>query len=145
MLGAVLTQPERSHMRDVRNVFTGLFILVLASLVALAFVFRRARSAGARAVAWLAVRNGARGLAVVIAVVGIFAIVAFDAAFEVFHRLFFSEGTYSFDPATSKLIQLFPDAFWSETAIIVGAVMIIMAVLVSWVAGRRAWRLEAAA
>ena len=145
MLGDVLTEPERSHMRDVRNVFTGLYLLVLVGIATLVFALRRARSSAARAAAWRGVRNGGRGLAVVIAVLGVFAIVAFDAAFEVFHRLFFSAGTYSFDPATSKLVQLFPDAFWSETAIIVGGVVIVSAIIVAWFAGRRVAGLEAAA
>jgi integral membrane protein (TIGR01906 family) len=75
---------------------------------------------------------------VAIAVVGVFAVFAFDAAFEVFHRLFFGAGTYTFDPATSKLVQLFPDAFWSQTAIIVGVVILSVALLTAWQAGRRA-------
>jgi integral membrane protein (TIGR01906 family) len=76
-------------------------------------------------------------LAVLIAIVGVFALVAFDAAFELFHRLFFS-GNYTFDPATDKLVQLFPEAFWSEIAIAVGAVVIVVAILVAWRAGRKA-------
>jgi integral membrane protein (TIGR01906 family) len=80
-----------------------------------------------------------------IGVLGIFALVAFDTAFEVFHRLFFSAGTYTFDPATSKLVQLFPDAFWSETAIMVGVVIIAVAIVTAWQAGRRATRVGTAA
>ena len=49
---------------------------------------------------------------------------AFDAAFEVFHRLFFAGGSYTFDPRTDRLVQLFPFAFWSETTMAVGAVII---------------------
>jgi integral membrane protein (TIGR01906 family) len=143
MLGQVLTDGERSHMLDVRNVFAALWVLVAAGILALVIGFRRARAPGAQAAAWRtaawqAVRNGALVLAAAIVVVGVFAIFAFDAAFEVFHRLFFSAGTYTFDPATSKLVQLFPDAFWSQTAIIVGVVILSVALLTAWQAGRRA-------
>ena len=143
MLGEILTDGERSHMLDVRNVFAALWVLVAAGLLALVVGFRRARAPGAQAAAWRtaawqAVRNGALALAAAIAVVGVFAVFAFDAAFEVFHRLFFSAGTYTFDPATSKLVQLFPDAFWSQTAIIVGVVILSVALLTAWQAGRRA-------
>lgn len=138
---SLLNDGERAHMLDVRNVFTGLWVLVAAGIVILALAFRRARAPEARARAWRAVRNGAGGLAVVIAIAGVFAVVSFDAAFELFHRLFFSAGTYTFDPATSKLVQLFPDAFWSETAIIVGVVIIGVAVLTTWLARRRAPRI----
>jgi integral membrane protein (TIGR01906 family) len=137
----VLNDAERAHMRDVRSVFTGFWLVVLASVAVLVFGFWRARALGARAAAWRAVRTGARGLAIVVAVAGVFALVAFDAAFEVFHRLFFSEGSYTFDPATDRLVQLFPERFWSEISIAVGAVVIIVAIVTAWYAGRRAIRL----
>jgi integral membrane protein (TIGR01906 family) len=87
---------------------------------------------------WRAVGSGARGLAIALVVAGAFAVFAFDAAFEVFHRLFFSSGSYTFDPRTDRLVQLFPERFWSETAIAVGVVAILVAVLTAWQAGRRA-------
>lgn len=143
----VLNDAERSHMRDVRDVFTGFWIVVFAGFAVLAAGFRRARGAGseAHAVAWRSVRNGARTLAVLIAVAGVFAVVAFDAAFEVFHRLFFSAGSYTFDPAHDRLVQLFPEAFWSEIAIAVGVVVIVVAVATAVLAGRHAKRLAVAA
>jgi integral membrane protein (TIGR01906 family) len=141
----VLTVAERAHLRDVRNVFTGFWLVVLAAVAVLAVGFRRARQPTARAAAWRSVRNGARALAVLIAVAGAFAVVAFDVAFEVFHRLFFSAGSYTFDPAHDRLVQLFPERFWSEIAIAVGVVVIVIAVATVWLAGRRARRLEAAA
>ncbi|HXG25791.1 MAG TPA: DUF1461 domain-containing protein, partial [Candidatus Binatia bacterium] len=65
---------------------------------------------------------------------GAFAIIAFDAAFELFHQLFFTRGTYTFDPRTDKLVQLFPYEFWSETAIAVGAVILVVSAATWWVA-----------
>jgi integral membrane protein (TIGR01906 family) len=143
--GPALTDAERSHMRDVRNVFTAFWILVFIGLAVVVLAFRRARDSQVRAATWRAVRNGARGLAIGIAIAGVFAIVAFDTAFEVFHRLFFSAGSYTFDPVNSRLIQLFPERFWSEIAIAVGAVIIVIAVLTALFAGRRAARFGAMA
>ena len=134
----VLDAAERSHMRDVRTVFTGLWAIVLAGALVLALAFRRSTSGTeARFAAWRAVRRGAAALAILIAVAGVFAVVAFDAAFEVFHRLFFSAGTYTFDPATSKLVQLFPDQFWFEVSMAVGTVVFVLSIVVAWIAGRR--------
>jgi len=134
----VLQERERGHMRDVRGVFAGFYALVLAGAAILAVSFGGARDTEARAVAWRAAASGARGLAIAIAVAGAFVALAFDAAFEVFHRLFFSAGSYTFDPRTDRLVQLFPDQFWSETAVGVGVVILGVAILAAWGAGRRA-------
>ena len=134
----VLSDRERGHMLDVRGVFAGFFAMALAGAAILAFAFARARGTEARTAAWRSIAGGARALAVIIVVAGAFVLLAFDAAFEVFHRLFFSAGSYTFDPHTDRLVQLFPEQFWSETAVIVGAVMLGVAILTAWQAGRRA-------
>ena len=139
----VLNSAEIQHMRDVRGVFAGFFALVAAAVAVLVGAARRARAgagtrgADQRAGTWRAVASGARGLAVAIAVVGVFVVFAFDAAFEVFHRLFFPAGSYTFDPRTDKLVQLFPEAFWSETAVFAGVAIIAAAIATWWVARRR--------
>lgn len=132
---AVLTEPERAHLRDVRGVFMGLAALAAASLLVLAVALARARSA---AWPWRSLRAGALGLVAAVLMLGVVAAVAFDAAFEVFHRLFFAGGTYTFDPRTDRMVQLFPEQLWFESAIAVGAVMVILALAVAWLAGRRA-------
>ncbi len=54
--------------------------------------------------------------------VGIAFAVFFDRAFTLFHQLFFAEGTWTFDPATDRLVQLFPYQFWTETTIAIAVV-----------------------
>ena len=141
----VLTRPEIDHMLDVRGVFTGFFALAVVAAAVLLAALARARDEATRAVVARSVATGARGLAIGIAVVGVFVLLAFDAAFEVFHRLFFSAGSYTFDPRTDKLVQLFPETFWSETATAV-AVVALAASIALWLAARaRAHDHEAAA
>ena len=76
---------------------------------------------------WRAARNGAIALSVGVVVLGVVSLVAFDTLFEVFHRIFFAGGTYLFDPRTERLVQLFPDQFWSETSIVLGSVLLALA------------------
>jgi integral membrane protein (TIGR01906 family) len=132
----VLTERERSHMRDVRGAFLGA-ATVAALAAGLLLVQRRRRGPTGF---WRHVRRGAVGLGAGIVVLGGIATVAFDAAFEVFHRLFFAGGTYTFDPATDRLVQLFPMQFWFETSIAVGVVAVFLAMATFLVAGRRAER-----
>ena len=81
-------------------------------------------------------RAGALGLVATLVVGGIVALVAFDTLFEVFHRLFFAGGSYTFDPRTERLVQLFPFQFWQETAIALGVVAIVAALIVAAFATR---------
>jgi integral membrane protein (TIGR01906 family) len=135
----VLDQRERQHMRDVRGVFLGFFVVTLVAGVAgVAIAIGRRERPSGRLATWRAVRTGAIGLIVGLVVVGGVALVAFDALFEMFHQLLFAGGSYDFDPRTERLVQLFPFAFWQESAIALGVVCIVLAAIVAAVAGRRA-------
>jgi integral membrane protein (TIGR01906 family) len=132
----VLDERERSHMRDVRTVFGGFFVLAgVAAVSALVLAARRRREARRRT--WGALRAGAIGLVVTLVVLAGVAFVAFDALFETFHRLLFPSGSYDFDPRTERLVQIFPFDFWQDSAIAVGAVAIVLALVVAAVAHRR--------
>ena len=133
----VLNEREGEHMRDVRSVFA-LFLGVTVALTIAAIVVVARRGAAGRRRSWAAVRGGAFGLIVTFIAVGGIALVAFDTLFEVFHQLFFAGGSYTFDPATERLVQLFPFQFWQETAIAVGVVSIVIAIVVAVVADGRA-------
>jgi integral membrane protein (TIGR01906 family) len=125
----VLNARERGHMRDVRGVFTGFFAATLV-LGTAAFAVAARRRGADRVQTWRSVRGGALALTGALAIGGIVSLVAFEALFEVFHRIFFAGGTYTFDPATERLVQLFPFRFWLETAVAVGTVCMVVAGLV---------------
>lgn len=130
----VLVERERGHMRDVRSVFVGLWVLAAAAVLFLVL----AAVHGDRGALWRSVRRGALVLSGTIVVVGVVALVAFDALFELFHTVLFPADSYTFDPATERLVQLFPFQFWQETAVVVGTVIIALALMVATIAGRRA-------
>jgi integral membrane protein (TIGR01906 family) len=140
----VLEERERAHMRDVRGVFAGFGLLAVAAAVVLVAGVAGARRMGHPERAWSAIRTGMRVLIVGIVIAGIVVTFAFDAAFEVFHRLFFPGGSYTFDPRTDRLVQLFPFDFWSETTLVLGGLIIVIALAVALVSGRLARRAEGA-
>ena len=130
----VLNEREQAHMGDVRSVFRGLWILAVISVLVLVAASRLAD----RRRTWRAVRRGAIGLSIGVVITGIVGFFAFDQLFEAFHEVFFPPGSYLFDPATDRLVQLFPFAFWDETAMAVGAAILVVCAVVAVVAGRRA-------
>jgi integral membrane protein (TIGR01906 family) len=126
---------EAAHLRDARMV---LWLFLGLSGVALVGLLATLASPARRAWAWRAIRRGAAALAVGMALIGAFFLIAFDLAFELFHRIFFPGGNWAFDPSTQRLVQLYPIAFWQVTAAALGGLAIGLAAATWWVAGRRA-------
>ena len=141
----VLTEAERGHMRDVRGVFAAFYVAALVGLVALVALWVGARGAVARRRFWRRIAGSGVVIAAVVLVGGIAGMVLFDAAFALFHQVFFPGGNWQFDPATDRLVQLFPQSFWIESSIGVGAVLIVLAVVAAVVGRWRAKALESRA
>lgn len=130
---AVFGARERSHLVDVRTVF-----IAFGAVAALgAIILANARLAS-RGAPWYrrAIGTGALVLAGAVVLGGVVVALAFEQAFEVFHELFFSGGTYTFDPATDRLVQLFPIQFWEETSLALGVVILVVSGALAWWAWR---------
>jgi integral membrane protein (TIGR01906 family) len=132
----VLSERERGHMRDVRTVFGAFAVIALVAAIVVVVAFAR----GDRAATSRAVRDWAIGLAVGVVALGAVALVAFDVLFEVLHRVLFPAGSYTFDPGTERMVQLFPFRFWQETAMAVGVAILALSVVTALIAQRRARR-----
>jgi integral membrane protein (TIGR01906 family) len=139
----VLNERERGHMRDVRQVFVSLYVLAGLGALVLVGAFLLARGPVARARLWR--RLGMTGRVVAVATIagGIAGLLFFDAAFLLFHELFFPPDSFLFDPATEVLVQLFPEPFWVETSVAVGLVVILLGFGLAWLGARRAATLTA--
>jgi integral membrane protein (TIGR01906 family) len=119
----VLDQRSRAHMSDVRSVLTSLGAVALVAALMLAAIGVASRG---RRWFWQATEAGASVLAGGVVVVGLAFAVFFDQAFELFHQVFFPPGTYTFDPRTEKLVQLFPDQFWVETSLALALAVLVL-------------------
>jgi integral membrane protein (TIGR01906 family) len=129
----VLDASERSHMADVRKVLMSLGFVALLAAILLIVV---GVASGGRRWFWRAAAAGARVLTVGVVVVGVAFALFFDQAFLLFHEIFFAPGTFMFDARTEKLVQLFPDQFWSETSVAIAGAVLGLSVLVWKVAER---------
>lgn len=112
----VYNERELSHMRDVQQVATSAlaadYALGIFIVVAL-FVLWRASLLTA---AWSALFNGAVLTLVIFGTIGLFALVAFDAFFVLFHRIFFVGDSWLFF-TTDSLIQFYPEPFWVDASL----------------------------
>ena len=134
----VLEPRERQHMVDVTLVFQRFFLIAAGSALLIAGSFAYSRSDHDRAVLWRRLSRSGLVIAIVTVVGGIGGVLVFDQAFALFHELFFPPGSWTFDPGTEKLVQLFPEQFWIETTMAVGVVVVALSLLLWWYGARRA-------
>lgn len=127
------TEEERGHMRNVQLVF---YVFMALAAAAVMFVAGNVASNPGPS-DFRAIARGGAGLAIGVVVLGAVGLVAFDIAFEIFHRIFFPGGNWSF-PASSNLIRLYPVAFWQLSAAALGALAALGGALTWLVARRRA-------
>jgi integral membrane protein (TIGR01906 family) len=132
--GPLLTDAERSHMRDVGRLVRNLWIAVIGSLIVgvlAALRLRRER----RRIGGLLLRAAA-AIGVLAVVLGALFAIAFDQMFLAFHELFFPQGNFAFGP-DSNLLRLFPEGFWFDAALAAGTTIVLTAVAVTAIG----WRL----
>jgi len=114
---------ETAHLRDVKTLFQASFrvqeasvIFVLAYVVA---VFIWAREGSLRTLATQLLLAGVLSL-VVVGGVGALAVAGFEESFERFHLIAFDNDFWRLDPASDRLIQMFPEAFWQDVSLWIG-------------------------
>ena len=131
---------ESAHMQNVRAVVYAFFGLVLLGAIAVALSTRHL----SRSDALRAVRLGATGLVLVFAAMSVGLVVAFDALFDLFHRIVFPGGGWTFDATTERIVQLYPTPFWEFAAGTLAAISVAIGLLVVMVATLRLRRNRAA-
>jgi integral membrane protein (TIGR01906 family) len=109
----LLSAGERSHLVDVGSLLRVVLVAGLGGLITLAAARTRRR-------AWLrvAIRDGAALIVGGALLAAAAFTLAFDATFSFFHGLFFAAGTWTFNPATDRLVQLYPQEFWTLAALL---------------------------
>jgi integral membrane protein (TIGR01906 family) len=132
----LLNERERSHMSDVSQLVRILAVSVILAAIVAVLSARRMRGETQRVGAVMLRTAGVIGAAAV-ALALTFA-VAFEPAFLAFHEIFFPPGTYLFE-AGSRLITLFPGAFWFDASLAAGGAVILTAIVVALI-GLARWR-----
>lgn len=138
---ALLTSEEEGHLDDVRRVMAGARAAMLVATGVLVLLVARAwRGHG---LGFLA-RDGALGAAGAVTVLAALAGLAFDAAFLAFHQLFFPQGNFLFDPGTSNLLSLYPEAYWYGISLRIGGAFLLASLAIAaigqFVARGAVWR-----
>ena len=130
---ALFNVRETAHMADVRDLVAALFsvqVLVLGTIVSLAvamLVLWPPRALAAAAV------YGSVLTACVLGLLSLVALSGFDSAWSQFHVLAFANDFWELDPDRDHLIQMYPEAFWFDSTMLIGVATLFEAVVISGV------------
>ena len=118
----LFNEREVLHMRDVKHLVWGVYVIALLSGVYLAGTIfnslkRRSRYAGQQ-LARRAVWGGSLTVGLIV-LFGLFAITGFDSLFTTFHRISFANDLWQLDPRRDYLVMLFPIGFWFDATVLV--------------------------
>ncbi len=111
---------EQKHMLDVKIVVQAAMQVGMIALVGLAFLAFLAWRGGWEADFRRGLANGGWLTVMLLTAVILFVLIAFGVIFVAFHQVFFASGTWIF-LNSDTLIRLFPERFWRDTFIAVGA------------------------
>ena len=124
---------ERGHLGDARLLLSVFLIAGGVGLIAIAAALRRWRER--RLAIWTVVGRTGLATALVVIVLGLLSLIAFDSLFTLFHRIFFPGGNWAFDASTQHLVQLYPFRFWQIASAALGTLVLVIG-LATWLLGR---------
>lgn len=124
-------EQDRFHMGEVRELFIGGLNIRFGACVAavLCVLFLVITRADIKKVVprsyWIAL--GVTGAAVIL--IGIAAVVDFNAVFVQFHHIFFDNDLWIFDPAEDYMIRMLPEGLFYDMVMRIGAVFVVSLVV----------------
>ena len=109
------------HFAEVKNIFTAFYYLLVISLALLIPAILYARRHHYHKL----LKISAITTVILPVIVGLTCSINFDRAFILFHKLFFRNDYWLFDPATDPIIDLLPSEFFLHCAIVIIVVVIL--------------------
>jgi integral membrane protein (TIGR01906 family) len=130
---SIFNARETTHMEDVKSLFVKVnraqeISVVFVLLYAVSF-FIWARDGKVRQLAAQCLIGLGLGV-LAVGGIGIVAAFGFESAFERFHTIAFSNDLWKLNPATDHLIQMFPEPFWRDMTILLGAMCAVEALAI---------------
>lgn len=130
----LFNEREVLHMRDVKGLFQKVFGLHQLALVYIVIyitgVYLWSRERSPRRLARQAVIAGI-ATAAALGVAAVAMLVGFDQLFTQFHLLSFSNDFWQLNPATDRLVQMFPQGFWFDVSLGVGVLTVMQGGLIA--------------
>ncbi len=123
------------HFSEVKNIFTTFYYIGIITLIAavIIIIYKRKK----RDFSYLLVSSVT--VLVIPAIVALGCAVNFDASFVLFHKIFFRNDYWLFDPVTDPVITILPDTFFLHALMVIIA-FVVLGSLILYLLSRRAKR-----
>lgn len=113
------------HFAEVKNIFTAFYILATLTLpLGIIIIVQKTKN---KDYSYLPV--SAITAIVLPLLLAFFMSLDFDRAFVVFHKIFFSNDYWIFDPATDPVITILPDTFFLHCALLIIILVILFSII----------------
>ena len=123
-----MSEGGRIHFVEVKNIFVAFQVIGIISLISLS-VFAMHASKKKDAAAISVFRNAGILAVAVPTAVGIGVAINWDAAFVIFHKIFFRNDLWLFDSRTDPVIEILPDTYFLACAVMIICLVIAFSVL----------------
>ncbi len=126
---------ETAHMADVRSLVQLMFkAQVLAVALALTAAVLMVALGSVRALAAAALYGSVLTLAV-LGLTGAVAMIGFEAFWDRFHGIAFTNNLWELNPRRDHLIQMYPEAFWQDATTVIGGFIALQAAALGIISG----------
>ena len=135
-------EQDRLHLADVRNLFLGglklrNYAVILAIIL---MIVLRAKKADFRRLVPQGYLQALFVYLILAAILGVAMSIDFTSCFTLFHKLFFTNNLWIFDPETDYMIRMLPEGFFSDMVIRVGVIFIVLLVVPGVTAVVYSWK-----
>ena len=113
------------HFAEVKDIFTDFYLLGAITLVIGIIIIIRKKNN--KDISYLLVT--AISAVVLPAILAAFLAIDFDRTFLLFHKLFFSNDYWLFDPAKDPVITILPDTFFMHCALMIIVIVVLFSIL----------------
>ncbi len=112
------------HFSEVKDIFTTFYILGMVTLIiGIILIIRKRRDNDISYLLVTAITS-----VVLPSIIALFLAINFDKAFVLFHKLFFNNDYWLFDPTTDPVITILPDTFFMHCALMIIAIVVLFSI-----------------
>ncbi|MDF2943437.1 MAG: hypothetical protein K0S01_2295 [Herbinix sp.] len=113
------------HFIEVKNIFTSFYVLGAITLIlGIIIIIQKSKK---NDFSYLLV--SAITAIILPSLLGFFLFLDFDRAFVIFHKIFFKNDYWLFDPSTDPVITILPDAFFLHCALLIILIVLLFSIL----------------